>query len=150
MRQILPRNPVSGHAGASHTLARMAGEITVVDALAALNQLVTAARESIEIHETESTKREKLRTYRETEVRRIKSSEKMLKQYFDQIFAERTETHKKLFAGLDVALESGDTAALQTIVGGIVEVARTSPLAGIGDIGELKRAMEDPDAVFDL
>lgn len=132
------------------TLARMAGEITVVDALAALNQLVTAARESIEIHETESTKREKLRTYRETEVRRIKSSEKMLKQYFDQIFAERTETHKKLFAGLDVALESGDTAALQTIVGGIVEVARTSPLAGIGDIGELKRAMEDPDAVFDL
>ena len=128
----------------------MAGEITVVDALAALNQLVTAARESIEIHETESTKREKLRTYRETEVRRIKSSEKMLKQYFDQIFAERTETHKKLFAGLDVALESGDTAALQTIVGGIVEVARTSPLAGIGDIGELKRAMEDPDAVFDL
>lgn len=74
----------------------------------------------------------------------------MLKQYFDQIFAERTETHKKLFAGLDVALESGDTAALQTIVGGIVEVARTSPLAGIGDIGELKRAMEDPDAVFDL
>lgn len=132
------------------TLARMAGEITVVDALAALNQLVTAARESIEIHETESTKREKLRTYRETEVRRIKSSEKMLKQYFDQIFAERTETHKKLFAGLDVALESGDTAALQTIVGGIVEVARTSPLAGIGDIGGLKRAMEDPDAVFDL
>lgn len=132
------------------TLARMAGEITVVDALAALNQLVTAARESIEIHETESTKREKLRTYRETEVRRIKSSEKMLKQYFDQIFAERTETHKKLFAGLDVALESGDTAALQAIVGGIVEVARTSPLAGIGDIGELKRAMEDPDAVFDL
>lgn len=132
------------------TLARMAGEITGVDALAALNQLVTAARESIEIHETESTKREKLRTYRETEVRRIKSSEKMLKQYFDQIFAERAATHKKLFAGLDAALESGDTEALQTIVGGIVEVARTSPLAGIGNIAELKRAMEDPDAVFDL
>lgn len=132
------------------TLARMAGEITGVDALAALNQLVTAARESIEIHETERTKREKLRTYRETEVRRIKSSEKMLKQYFDQIFAERAETHRKLFAGLDVALESGDTAALQAIVGGIIEVARTSPLAGIGDMAELKRAMDDPDAVFDL
>lgn len=128
-------------------LARMAGEITGVDAL---NQLVTAARESIEIHETESTKREKLRTYRETEVRRIKSSEKMLREYFDQIFAERAETHKKLFAGLDVALESGDTEALQAIVGGIVEVARTSPLAGIGNIAELKRAMEDPDAVFEL
>ena len=132
------------------TLARMAGEITGVDALAALTQLVTAARESIEIHELESTKREKLRTYRETEVRRIKSSEKVLKEYFDQIFAERAETNKRLFAGLDAALESGDTGALQTIVGGIVEVARTSPLAGIGNIAELKRAMEDPDAVFEL
>lgn len=132
------------------TLARMAGEITGIDALAALNQLITAARESVEIHETESTKREKLRTYRETEVRRIKASEKLLKHYFDQIFAEREQTHKKLFAGLDVAIESGDTAAMQTIVGGIVEVARTSPLAGIGDIAELNRAMEDPNAVFDL
>lgn len=132
------------------TLARMAGEISGVDALAALTQLVTAARESIEIHETESTKREKLRTYRETEVRRIKSSEKVLKDYFDRIFAERATTHAKLFASLDVALENGDTSALQTIVGGIIEVARTSPLAGIGNIAELKRAMEDPDAVFEL
>lgn len=131
-------------------LARMASEITGPDALAALTQLVTAARESIEIHETESTKREKLRTYRETEVRRIKSSEKVLKDYFDRIFAERAATHEKLFAGLDVALENGDTAALQTIVGGIIEVARTSPLAGIGNVAELKRAMEDPDAVFEL
>ena len=132
------------------TLAWMAGEITGIDALAALNQLITAARNSVELHETESTKREKLRTYRETEVRRIEASEKMLKQYFDQIFAEREQTHKKLFASLDVAIQSGDTAALQTIVGGIVEVARTSPLAGIGDIAELKRAMEDPNALFDL
>lgn len=74
----------------------------------------------------------------------------MLKEYFDRIFEERQETHKRLFASLDVALETGDTSALQTIVGGIVEVARTSPLAGIGNIAELKRAMEDPDAVFEL
>ena len=131
-------------------LARMASEITAVDALGALTQLVDAARESIQIHETESTKREKLKTYRETEVRRIKSSEKVLRDYFDRIFDERQETHKRLFASLDVALEAGDTSALQTIVGGIVEVARTSPLAGIGNIAELKRAMEDPDAVFEL
>ena len=133
-----------------NTLARIAGEITGADAVAALSQLVNATRESIQVHETESTKREKLRTYRETEVRRIKSSEKVLKEYFDRIFDERQEAHKRLFQGLDAALDSGDAAALQSIVGGIVEVARTSPLAGIGDIAELKRAMEDPDAVFDL
>lgn len=131
-------------------IAKIAREITAADALGALTQLVDAARDSIQIHETESTKREKLKTYRETEVRRIKSSEKVLRDYFDRIFAERQETHKHLFASLDVALETGDTVALQAIVGGIVEVARTSPLAGIGNVAELKRAMEDPDAVFDL
>jgi hypothetical protein len=133
-----------------NVVKRLAGEISGPDALAALTQLVNATRESIEIHETESTKREKLKTYRETEVRRIKSSEKALREYFDRIFAERRETHTRLFASLDLALESGDTVALQTIVGGIVEVAKTSPLSGIGNIAELKQAMQDPDAVFDL
>jgi hypothetical protein len=48
--------------------------------------------------------------------RRIKSSEKVLKDYFDRKFAERAAAHEKLFASLEVALESGDTSALQTIV----------------------------------
>lgn len=39
------------------------GKITPADALGALTQLVTAARESIQIHETEATKREQLRGY---------------------------------------------------------------------------------------
>ena len=132
------------------SIAKIADGITGADALAALSQLVKAASESIHIHETESTKREKLRTYREAEVGRIRSSEKVLRDYFDRIFDEREATHKKLFASLDVALESGDPAALQTIVGGIVEVARTSPLAGIGNIAELRQAMDDPNAVFEL
>ena len=126
------------------------GKITPADALGALTQLVTAARESIQIHETEATKREQLRAYRETEVRRIKASEKVFREYFDRVFEERRETHKRLLESLDVALQSGDTAAMQTVVGGIVEVARTSPLASIGNLGELRRAMDDPNTVFEF
>lgn len=51
----------------------------------------------------------------------------MLKDYFDRILPERATTHEKLFARLTVALESGDTSALQPIAGGIIAVARTSP-----------------------
>ncbi|MFD6115149.1 hypothetical protein ACFWG0_34340 [Streptomyces yangpuensis] len=126
------------------------GRLSAADALNALNQLVSAARESIQIRETESTKREKLRTYRETEVARIKVSEKTLRDYFDRVFEERRETHKRLFDGLDRALESGDVAAMQAVVGGIVEVARTSPLAMIGNLGELRSAMGDPNTVFEF
>jgi hypothetical protein len=137
-------------AKATKLVVEAAGKLDPAQALNALNRLVGAVRESIQIHETESTKREKLRTYRETEVARIKASEKILREYFDRVFEERCETHKRLFEGLDRALESGDVTAMQTVVGGIVEVARTSPLASIGNLGELRRAMDDPNTVFEF
>jgi hypothetical protein len=135
---------------ATELVVGAAGMLSAADALNALNQLVSATRESIQIHETESTKREKLKAYRETEVERIKACERILRDYFDRVFEERRETHKRLFDGLDRALESGDVAAMQTVVGGIVEVARTSPLAIIGNLGELRRAMDDPNTVFEF
>ncbi|MEU4533157.1 hypothetical protein AB0F49_33455 [Micromonospora ureilytica] len=124
--------------------------ISAADALSALKQLIRVSREVIEIHEIESTKRERLRTYRATEVERIKASERMLRDYFDRIFAERREQNQVLFDGLQQAREAGDVAAMQTFVSGIVEVARISPLAQIGNLADLRRAMDDPDTVFQL
>ncbi|RXZ86124.1 hypothetical protein ESP50_12770 [Agromyces atrinae] len=134
-------------AKATEVIVGVVGKISPADAFGALTQIVSVVRESIEIHETESTKREKLVTYRETEVARIKASERILREYFDRVFDERKVTNKRLFDSLDLALQSGDVAALQAVVGGIVDVARTSPMAGIG---ELRRAMDDPNAVFEF
>lgn len=55
----------------------------------ALGQIVEAAREFGAFYQTEHTKRDRLRTYGEVEVERIKSAEGILRQYFDQIFDER-------------------------------------------------------------
>ena len=126
------------------------GSISATDAFAALKLLVDATRETIQGVEVESTKREKLRTYREAEVARIQASERVLHDYFDRVFAERRETHQQLFVRLDVALRSGDVAAIQAVVGGIVEIARTSPLANLGNLAELRAAMDDPDTVFEF
>jgi hypothetical protein len=135
---------------ATEVLSGAAGKISPADAFGALTQLVDATRESIHIHQTESTKREKLQVYRDVEIERIKASERVLREYFDRVFEERRETHKKLFESLDAALKSGDVAAMQTVVGGIVEVARVSPLANLGNLAELRRAMDDPDTVFEF
>lgn len=83
-------------AGAPRAVAKSSGDlagsavskINPLDALSALNQLVAATREAIEIHEVESTKREKLKTYRETEIERIQASERVLRLYFDRVFQE--------------------------------------------------------------
>lgn len=116
----------------------------------ALRNLSEIAFQAFQIHQSENSKRERLRTYRETEVARIAASEQLLHSYFDRIFAERKKANEQLFNGLRQAVEKGDLNAMQTIVGGIVEIARTSPLANIGDLGELRRAMDDPNTVFEI
>lgn len=127
-----------------------AEKVSPADALGALTKILDVVRDSIQVHQVESTKREKLKTYREIEVGRIQASEKILREYFDRVFEERSETNERLFKSLDLALESGDVAAMQTAVGGIVEVARTSPLAHIGNLSELRRAMDDPHTTFEF
>ena len=116
----------------------------------AFNLFIRTVRDTVQIHQAESTKREQLRSQRETQIEQIKATERILRDYFDRVYAERRETHQLLFAGLDQALKTGDNAALQTVVGGIVDLARTSPLADLGNLGELRRAMEDPNTVFKL
>jgi hypothetical protein len=135
---------------ATELAAGAASKVSGADALNAFNQVVTVVREAIQVHETESTKREKLKTYRETEVARLKLFETIVQDYFDREYPERRETSRQLFESLNLAIQSGDVTAMQTIVGGIVEVARTSPLAGLGNIAELRRAMDDPDTIFEL
>lgn len=130
--------------------ARILGQIQPLDALNALQKLVDAVAESIEIHETESTKREALRYQRETEVEKIKSAEATLRHYFDRVFDERHSVHERLFDGLGAALRAEDNDATQAILAGIVDVAKASPIAEIGNLTSLKHAMEDPDAVFEL
>jgi trehalose/maltose hydrolase-like predicted phosphorylase len=121
-------------------------EVSAADALMALTKIIDV----VKVHQVEATKREKLRVYETTEVARINASKEVLKDYFDRVFKERESTYKKFFESLDVALESGDAAAVQIVVGGIVEVARQSPLANLGNLAELRAALDDPDTVFEF
>lgn len=116
----------------------------------ALNQIVNAVSDAHAIHQVESTKRTRLQAYEATEVARIKAGSEVLRDYFDKVFTERRQVHQELFARLDQALESGNNAALQSVTQGIVDVARASPLANIGDLGQLRTALDDPDQVWDL
>lgn len=121
-------------------------EVSAADALMALTKIIDV----VKVHQVEATKREKLRVYEVTEVARINASKEVLKEYFDRVFTERESTYKKFFESLDSALQSGDSAAVQIVVGGIVEVARQSPLANLGNLAELRAALDDPDTVFEF
>ncbi|MER7007779.1 hypothetical protein ABT297_32710 [Dactylosporangium sp. NPDC000555] len=120
------------------------------DAFRALSLIVGLLHDGFKAHQAESTKREYLRTLREAEIARIRASQEALRDYLDRVYAERRDTHQRLFAGLDHALAAGDAVAVQAVVSGIVDVARTSPLADIGNIVDLKQAMANPSTVWEL
>ena len=139
------------HTGKVIPRAKSAGEaVSAFQGWNALQEVVNATRECIAIHEVERSKRARLEVYRATEIERIRAGETVLREYFSQVFAERKEVYHGLFARMDAALEAGDNEALSHVVLGIVAVAKTSPLADIGDLRQVRAALDDPDQVWEL
>lgn len=116
----------------------------------ALNQIVDAARECISVHQVESTKRARLQAYETTEVARIKAAESVLKEYFAQVFTERRSNFEELFNRLDAALKANDGETVNLMVRGIVDIAKSSPFADLGDLSKIRAALDDPDQVWEL
>lgn len=110
--------------------------IPTADAMAALTEIVSAAREYNQIREVEQTKRADIAAEEHVQVERINAAEGILREYFDRVFAERAQTNKELFSRLDTAMESGDPQMVHAVVRGIVDLAQSSPLAGIEDFGK--------------
>jgi len=131
-------------------VSRGVGSVSALQGFDALNQIVSAAKECIAVHEVERTKRARLQTYETAEVARIKAAESVLKDYFVQVFAERRSNFDELFTRLDVALEANDGETVSLMVRGIVDIAKTSPLADLGDLGKIREALDDPNQVWEL
>lgn len=121
-----------------------------INGFAALNQIVEATRACIQIHEVEKTKRATLAAYEATEVARIRAAEAVLRDYFARVFAERRDLYEGLFERMDRALDEGNGEMLHTVVTGIVDIARSSPLAEMGDLSKVRAALDDPKKVWEL
>lgn len=124
--------------------------LRAADGFAALTQIVEATRECIHLHEEESTKRARIAAYEASEVARIRAAESILRDYFVQVFAERRSIYEELFTRLDRAMDEGNNEALHAVVVGIVDVAKSSPLADMGDLSQVRAALDDPNQVWDL
>ena len=124
--------------------------LSAVDALGALNNVIDGARDYLRLREEEQTKRAKIDTYATVEVARIHEASSLLKHYFEQVFAERSTTIDGLFRHLDVAMTSGDGKATEAALQGIVDLAKSSPLVDIGDLSQIRKALDDPDHVWEL
>ncbi len=124
--------------------------VSQADALAALNNVVEAGREYFRLREEHMTTRARLDAYRALESKKISAAERVLTDYFDHVFKERSENFEEMWSRLDAAAEDGDDDAVRTMLGGIVQLAQTSPLSGLADLPALRAAFDDPNKVWEL
>lgn len=127
-----------------------AGKAATGDALAALNNVVDAAREYFKLREEHRTERARIDAYRTLETERIRAAERVLTEYFDQVFKERAGNFSEMWSRLDAAAEVGDEDTVRSMLGGIISLAQTSPLSGLADLPALRAAFDDPNTVWEL
>ena len=70
------------------------------------------------------------------QVDRIHAAEKILRLYFERVSWSRAETSEEMFVRLDQAMDSGEPQMVHAVVRGIVDLAQSSPLAGLEDFGK--------------
>ena len=120
------------------------------DAIAALKEIVSAAREYGRIRQQEQTKRAAIAAAEHVQVDRIHAAAEILRLYFERAFAERAHTSEEMFTRLDQAMDSGDPQMVHAVVRGVVDLAQSSPLAGLDDFGKFWAELGTDDNPVEL
>ncbi len=145
------KNVLTGQViGAARNPAVPGAAVGPAAGFAALTQIVNAAQDCARVIAQERTKQTRLAVYRDTEVAKVKAAESTLRKYFDDVFAERRANIDGLFERLDRAIDAGDPALVNQMVNAVVDLAKSSPLADLGDLSHIRAALDDRDQVWEL
>lgn len=125
-------------------------KIPPAEALAALNNVIEAAREYFKLRDQHQITRAQIGAYQSLETERVRAAETVLTAYFDSVFKERAGNFQHLWTRLDQAAEIGNDDQVRDMLGAIVSLAQTSPLSGLADLGAIRAALDDPNKVWEL
>lgn len=100
-----------------------------LDAKSAFQGLMDSYSDYQKTKQRELTNREAIRADRDITLARIKSQKEVLELYLKETFKERRDMLNQMFKALDKGLETGDIDVINSSLGGIIAVAKESPLA---------------------
>ena len=100
-----------------------------LDAKSAFQGLMDSYFDCQKTKQRELTNREAIRADRDITLARIKSQKEVLELYLKETFKERRDMLNQMFKALDKGLETGDIDVINSSLGGIIAVAKESPLA---------------------
>lgn len=107
-----------------------------------MKAMADAYKEWNRITEQEQTKRQAIDAWKQCQLKKLNDQREMMELYFQKTYAERAQNFSELFARLDKGIELGDPTLVAGCLQGIVDIAKTSPLAGVKEIFQ---ALDDPN-----
>lgn len=103
--------------------------IPTTAAFDAFDNLVNAVKDCSITAEVEQTKRENIKSWRDTNIKAIEENSAILKLYLERSFQERAATIQGTFDRLDQALADGNNEVVGLMMNAIVTIVKESPLA---------------------
>ena len=123
---------------------------TSAEAVSAIAKMGTEIARTIQICQIEETKRTQIKAHMEVELARINSISKLLSDYLDKTFDERSELFDNYFRVLDKAIAAGDTALMSATLGSINSLAAQSPFKNLADFAAVQQQLGQADTEWDI
>ena len=96
------------------------------------------------------TDRAEITAWEHVQTERIHAQGAVLLKALDLTFDERRENFRRLFDGLDSAMEAGDAAQAASVLESITDLAKASPFQGLANLEIIVSELKRPDQVWDV
>jgi len=136
----------------SKTLAKggAAKVIAAVNPAECLEKIVTSYCDYRKIAEQETTKRQAIAAWKETQLADIEARRELLISYLEHSFDERRLNFKRLFEIMDAAVAKDDTEMLSAALASMTQLALTSPFKDLASVARVRATLDEPDGAFEI
>lgn len=132
-------NPLNSVPISGKVVGKAAGPLA---AATVLEEIVKLAKEWVQVHEEETTKRIQIKAAADATIAEIHARRDLFLTYLDKTFDERERNFEELFARLDKAL-STNAESIGVILSSITALALKSPFADLHDPVALRKKLDD-------
>lgn len=122
----------------------------VVDPSQVLQVMVEVASDWVKEVQRASVQRADIAAWEKVQTNKIRSQREVLLKALDLTFDERRENFRRMFDGLDRAMNGGDAAQAASLLESITDLARTSPFKELANVQIIASELKRPDQVWDV
>lgn len=132
----------------SFVVAQQVGAI--LDPSLVLQTMVETATDWIKEVQHAKVERADIAAWEKVQTHKIRAQHEVLLKALDLTFDERRENFRRMFDGLDRAMDAGDASQAASLLESITDLARTSPFKELANVQIIASELKRPDRVWDV